>query len=77
MFPAQVSHLNVVSQVFVVLEKHVVGFGAVGTLEVEILSVGDERDTNIFKYSENMDFNEFKLKLEQYVKTNPYPVLNE
>jgi|TARA_B100001059_G_C17589872_1_gene454094 hypothetical protein len=32
---------------------------------------------NIFKYSENMDFNEFKLKLEQYVKTNPYPVLNE
>ena len=30
-----------------------------------------------FKYSENMDFNEFKLKLEQYVKTNPYPVLNE
>ena len=37
--PAQVSHLVVVFQVFVVLEKHVVGFGFVGTLEVEILSV--------------------------------------
>ena len=32
---------------------------------------------NDFNFSEDMNYDEFKLKLEEYSKNNPYPDINE
>ena len=37
-----------------------------------------QNKTNIsnFNFSENMSFEQFKIKLEEYAKNNPYPNIN-
>ena len=32
---------------------------------------------SVFNFSEDMNYDEFKLKLEEYSKNNPYPDINE
>ena len=32
---------------------------------------------NNINFSNNLNFNEFKLKVEEYVKSNSYPILDE
>ena len=38
-----------------------------------LLSCSSSINNNDFKISDDMTFDEFKLKLEEYSKNNPYP----
>ncbi len=36
----------------------------------------NKTNTSNFTFSENMSFEQFKIKLEKYAKNNPYPNIN-
>ena len=36
----------------------------------------NKTNTSNFTFSENMSFEQFKIKLEEYAKNNPYPNIN-
>ncbi len=38
-----------------------------------LFSCSPKISNNDFKFSDDMTFNEFKIKLEEYSKNNPYP----
>ena len=42
-----------------------------------ITSCSQNKNKSNFEYNQNMSFDEFKIKLEEYAKNNPYPNIND
>jgi len=42
-----------------------------------ITSCSEKTTKSNFKYNKDMSFDEFRIKLDEYAKNNPYPNINE